>query len=152
MSTFSFFIGQLMGVCNFNVERMTDLLDHAKIKPAINQIEFNPLIHQPKIVKFCRENDIQLEAWSPLGNGRLLSNDVIKQIADEHQGFIVLTKTTHPQRMKENAEIFDFTLSPDEMKQIDKLDQEKHSIWYDKFKWSGNPDGVDDYIGKPGAF
>ncbi|MCC4342309.1 MFS transporter [Limosilactobacillus reuteri] len=155
-----------IGVCNFNVERMTDLLDHAKIKPAINQIEFNPLIHQPKIVKFCRENDIQLEAWSPLGNGRLLSNDVIKQIADEHQkspaqvilrweiqqDFVVLTKTTHPQRMQENAEIFDFTLSPDEMKQIDKLDQEKHSIWYDKFKWSGNPDGVDDYIGKPGAF
>ncbi len=155
-----------IGVCNFNVERMTDLLDHAKIKPAINQIEFNPLIHQPKIVKFCRENDIQLEAWSPLGNGRLLSNDVIKQIADEHQkspvqvilrweiqqDFVVLTKTTHPQRMQENAEIFDFTLSPDEMKQIDKLDQEKHSIWYDKFKWSGNLDGVDDYIGKPGAF
>ena len=155
-----------IGICNFNVERRTDLLDHAKIKPAINQIEFNPLIHQPKIVKFCRENDIQLEAWSPLGNGRLLSNDVIKQIADEHQkspaqvilrweiqqDFIVLTKTTHPQRMQENAEIFDFTLSPDEMEQIDKLDQESHSIWYDKFKWSGNPDGVDDYIGKPGAF
>ena len=54
--------------------------------------------------------------------------------------------------MQENAEIFDFTLSPDEMKQIDKLDQEKHSIWYDKFKWSSNPNGVDDYIGKPGAF
>lgn len=67
------------------------------------------------------------------------------------QDFVVLTKTTHPQRMQENAEIFDFTLSPDEMKQIDKLDQEKHSIWYDKFKWSGNPDGVDDYIGKPGS-
>lgn len=64
---------------------MTDLLDHARIKSAINQIEFNPLIHQSKIVKFCRENDIQLEAWSLLGNGRLLSNGVIKPITDEHQ-------------------------------------------------------------------
>ncbi|MCC4339598.1 aldo/keto reductase [Limosilactobacillus reuteri] len=137
-----------IGVCNFNVERMTDLLDHAKIKPAINQIEFNPLIHQPKIVKFCRENDIQLEAWSPLGNGRLLSNDVIKQIADKHQkspaqvilrweiqqDFVVLTKTTHPQRMQENAEIFDFTLSPDEMKQIDKLDHVVCKIKLEKIK------------------
>ena len=155
-----------IGLSNFYPDQYMNLELAHEDKPAINQIEFNPLIHQPKIVKFCRENDIQLEAWSPLGNGRLLSNDVIKQIADEHQkspaqvilrweiqqDFVVLTKTTHPQRMQENTEIFDFTLSPDEMKQIDKLDQEKHSIWYDKFKWSGNPDGVDDYIGKPGAF
>lgn len=74
-----------IGVCNFNVERMTDLLDHAKIKPAINQIEFNPLIHQPKIVKFCRENDIQLEAWSPLGNGRLLSSILSGMISSSGQ-------------------------------------------------------------------
>lgn len=155
-----------IGVCNFDVERMTDLLDHASVKPVINQIEFNPLIHQPAIVKYCRDNDIQLEAWSPLGNGRLLSNKVIKQISDDHQktpaqiilrweiqqNFIVLTKTTHPQRMQENADIFDFTLSSEEMDQINQLDQEKHSIWYSKFKWSGNSDGVDDYIGKPGAF
>lgn len=155
-----------IGVCNFDVERMTDLLDHAKIKPAINQIEFNPLIHQPAIVKFCREHKIQLEAWSPLGNGRLLANKMIAKIADHHhktpaqvilrwelqQHFIIISKTTHPQRMRENADIFDFELSPDEMSQIDQLDQEKHSIWYDKYKWSGNPDGVDDYIAKPDEF
>lgn len=145
---------------------MTDLLDHAKVLPAVNQIEFNPLIHQPKIVDFSHDNNIQLEAWSPLGNGRLLTNDVITKIAEHHQktpaqvilrweiqqNFIVLTKTTHPQRMQENADIFDFTLSPNEIEQINQLDTEKHSIWYDKFKWSGNPDGVDDYIAKPGAF
>lgn len=145
---------------------MTDLLDHAKVLPAVNQIEFNPLIHQPEIVDFCHQKNIQLEAWSPLGNGRLLANDVIAKIAEHHQktpaqvilrweiqqNFVVLTKTTHPQRMKENADIFDFTLSPNEIEQIDQLDTEKHSIWYDKFKWSGNPDVVDDYIAKPGAF
>lgn len=155
-----------IGVCNFNVERMMDLLDHAKVTPAVNQIEFNPLIHQPEIVDFCREKGIQLEAWSPLGNGRLLSNTTITKIAEHHhktpaqvilrwevqQGFIILSKTTHPQRMRENAKIFDFELSADEMEQINQLDQEKHAIWYDKFKWSGNPDGVDDYIAKPGAF
>lgn len=155
-----------IGVCNFDVERMTDLLDHAKVTPAINQIEFNPYIHQPAIVDFCRENNIQLEAWSPLGSGRLLTNEIIKQIAKKHhkspaqvilrweaqQNFVIISKTTHPQRMIENADIFDFELSNDEMNQINQLDEEKHSIWYDKYKWSGNPDGVDDYIAKPDEF
>ncbi|MBB1078666.1 aldo/keto reductase [Limosilactobacillus sp. STM2_1] len=155
-----------IGVCNFNVERMTDLLAHAKVTPAVNQIEFNPLIHQPEIVDFCHKQNIQLEAWSPLGNGRLLTNDVITKIAKQHhktpaqvilrwevqQNFVILSKTTHPQRMRENANIFNFALTDSEIESINQLDQEKHAIWYDKFKWSGNPDGVDDYIAKPGAF
>lgn len=155
-----------IGVCNFNVDHLTNLMDHATIKPMVNQIEFNPRIHQPDTVAFCQGNDIQLEAWSPLGNGQLLKEPVIKEIADKHgksvaqvelrwalqQGFVVIPKSTHAERMRENAAIFDFALTPDEMEAIAALDQEVHSIWYDKFKWSGNPDGVDDYIAKPDAF
>ncbi|WP_076461552.1 aldo/keto reductase [Limosilactobacillus caccae] len=155
-----------IGVCNFNVERLQDLLDHATIKPAINQIEFSPLIHQPEIVKICQENDIKVEAWSPLGNGRLLANPLIAKLAEKYhktpaqvilrwaiqQGIIVITKTTHANRMVENAAVFDFAISPADMEAIDQLDEEKHSIWYDKFKWSGNPDGVDDYIADPDHF
>lgn len=155
-----------IGVCNFDVAHMTDLLDHATLKPMVNQIEFNPRIHQPDTVAFCQSHHIQLEAWSPLGNGQLLANSVIKKIADNHhkttaqvelrwelqQGFVVIPKTTHEARMKENANVFDFTLTPDEMEEIAALHEEKHSIWYDKFKWSGNQDGVDDYIAKPGAY
>lgn len=155
-----------IGVCNFNVEHLTNLLDHATIKPMINQIEFNPRIHQPDTVAFCQGQHIQLEAWSPLGNGQLLDNPVINRIAKDkgkspaqvvlrweiQQGFIVIPKSTHVTRMQENADIFDFTLDADEMEEIAMLDEEKHTIWYDKYKWSGNPDGVDDYIARDGEF
>lgn len=155
-----------IGVCNFNVEHLTNLLGHATIKPMINQIEFNPRIHQPDTVAFCQGQHIQLEAWSPLGNGQLLDNPVINRIAKDkgkspaqvvlrweiQQGFIVIPKSTHVTRMQENADIFDFTLDADEMEEIAMLDEEKHTIWYDKYKWSGNPDGVDDYIAHDGAF
>lgn len=155
-----------IGVCNFDIPHLTDLLDHAQVKPMVNQIEFNPRIHQPDTVAFCQGNDIQLEAWSPLGNGQLLGDPVIAKIAKAHQkspaqvelrweiqqGFIVIPKSTHAERMRENADVFDFTLTPDEMEEIAELNQEKHSIWYSKFKWSGNSDGVDDYIAKPGAY
>ena len=155
-----------IGVCNFDVDHLQKLMDHANIMPMVNQIEFNPRIHQPDTVAFCQDNHIQLEAWSPLGNGQLLSSPVISKIAKEHgktpaqvilrwelqQGFIVIPKSVHEERMRENRDINDFELDADEMEAIAMLDEEKHSIWYDKYKWSGNPNGRDDYIAKPGEF
>ena len=155
-----------IGVCNFDVDHLTDLIDHAQVMPAINQIEFNPFIHQPDTVAFCQGNKIQLEAWSPLGNGRALANPVINQIAKEkgkspaqvilrwelQQGFVVIPKSSHPDRMRANRDLDGFSLTADEMEAIAELDEEKHSIWYDKYKWSGNPNGVDDYIAKPNEF
>ncbi|MCI1287112.1 MAG: aldo/keto reductase [[Lactobacillus] timonensis] len=155
-----------IGVCNFDVEHMTKLMDKAITAPMVNQIEFNPRIHQPETVAFCQNHQIQLEAWSPLGNGKLLDNPVIKKIAEKYkktvaqvelrwelqQGLVVIPKTTHVARMKENMDIFDFELNADEMEAIAELDEEKHAIWYDKFKWSGNPDGIDDYIATPGNY
>ena len=155
-----------IGVCNFNVDHLTNLLDHAEVKPAVNQIEFNPRIHQPDTVALCQMQKIQLEAWSPLGNGQTLNEPVIKEIAAKHhksvaqvelrwelqQGFVVIPESSHVARMRENLDVFDFQLDADEMEAIAELDQEKHSIWYDKFKWSGNPDGVDDYIADGNGF
>ena len=155
-----------IGVCNFDVDHLQNLMDHANIMPMVNQIEFNPRIHQPDTVAFCRDNHIQLEAWSPLGNGQLLSSPVINKIAKEHgkspaqvilrwelqQGFIVIPKSIHEERMRENRDVYDFELDADEMEAIAMLDEERHSIWYDKYKWSGNPNGLDDYIAKPGEF
>lgn len=152
-----------IGVCNFDNGRMINLIDHATVLPAINQIEFNPGILQRPIVEFCQQQGIQLEAWSPLGNGKLLQNERIQEIAQRHgkttaqvelrwnlqHGFVAIPKTTHERRMQENADIFDFTLSTNEMLMIDALDQQQHAIWYNKFKWSGNPDGVDDYVATP---
>lgn len=155
-----------IGVCNFDVDHLQKLMDHANIMPMVNQIEFNPRIHQPDTVAFCQDNHIQLEAWSPLGNGQLLSSPVISKIAKEHgktpaqviirwelqQGFIVIPKSIHEERMRENRDVYDFELDADEMEAIAMVDEEKHSIWYDKYKWSGNPNGRDNYIAKPGEF
>lgn len=155
-----------IGVCNFDVDHLQKLMDHANIMPMVNQIEFNPRIHQPDTVAFCQDNHIQLEAWSPLGNGQLLSSPVISKIAKEHgktpaqviirwelqQGFIVIPKSIHEERMRENRDVYDFELDADEMEAIAMLDEEKHSIWYDKYKWSENPNGRDNYIAKPGEF
>lgn len=155
-----------IGVCNFDVDHLQKLMDHANIMPMVNQIEFNPRIHQPDTVAFCQDNHIQLEAWSPLGNGQLLSSPVISKIAKEHgktpaqviirwelqQGFIVIPKSIHEERMRENRDVYDFELDADEMEAIAMLDEEKHSIWYDKYKRSGNPNGRDNYIAKPGEF
>lgn len=155
-----------IGVCNFDVDHLQNLMDHANIMPMVNQIEFNPRIHQPDTVAFCQDNHIQLEAWSPLGNGQLLNSPVINKIAKEHgkspaqviirwelqQGFIVIPKSIHEERMRENRDVYDFELDADEMEAIAMLDEEKHSIWYDKYKWSGNPNGRDNYIAKPGEF
>ena len=91
---------------------------------------------------------------------------MINKIAKEHgkspaqvilrwelqQGFIVIPKSIHEERMRENRDVYDFELDADEMEAIAMLDEEKHSIWYDKYKWSGNPNGLDDYIAKPGEF
>lgn len=131
-----------IGVCNFDVNHLQNLMDHANIMPMVNQIEFNPRIHQPDTVAFCQDNHIQLEAWSPLGNGQLLNSPVIGKIAKEHgkspaqvilrwelqQGFIVIPKSIHEERMRENRDVYDFELDADEMEAIAMLDEEKHSI------------------------
>lgn len=152
-----------IGVSNFNNERLTNLMDHGTVVPAVNQIEFNPNIHQQEIVDFDRAHGIKLEAWSPLGSGTLLKNQVVNKIAQAHHksaaqvelrwglqhGMIEIAKTIHENRMQENMQIFDFKLSADEMDQIDALDQEKHSLWYSDFQWNGNPDGIGDYVATP---
>jgi diketogulonate reductase-like aldo/keto reductase len=149
-----------IGVCNFDVERLTDLLRHASITPAVNQIEFNPRIHQQAVVDLCRVQGIQVEAWSPLGNGQSISNPLIGKIAAAHQktaaqiilrwetqqGLIVIPKSVHESRMIENAAIDDFDLTADEMAQISSLNTEEHSRWYDNYQWYGNPDGDPNFI------
>lgn len=149
-----------IGVCNFDVERLTDLLRHASITPAVNQIEFNPRIHQQAVVDLCRVQGIQVEAWSPLGNGQSISNPLIEKIATAHQktaaqiilrwetqqGLIVIPKSVHESRMIENAAIDDFDLTADEMAQISSLNTEEHSRWYDNYQWYGNPDGDPNFI------
>ncbi|WP_429970394.1 aldo/keto reductase [Fructilactobacillus sp. Tb1] len=149
-----------IGVSNFDIQRLRDLMKHASIKPVINQMEFNPLEQETDIKDYCDRHNIQLEAWSPLGHGDALNNEQIKQIADKYnkstaqviirwelqRGINTIPKSTHEEFIKENADVYDFALSDEDMELINSLNLDKRSIWYGDFQWSGNPDGVADSV------
>ena len=127
-----------IGVSNFQIHHLEDLFKDAEVKPMVNQVERHPRLTQKELQAFCQKNDIQLEAWSPLMQGELLSNEVIKEIADKHnksvaqtilrwdlqQGVVVIPKSTKEHRIVENADVFDFELTEEEMQIIDGLNQD----------------------------
>ena len=126
-----------IGVSNFQIHHLEDLIKDAEIKPMVNQVEFHPMLTQKDLLSFTREQGIQLEAWSPLMQGQLLDNEVLKAIGGKHgksvaqvilrwdlqHGVITIPKSTKEHRIIENASIFDFELTLEEMEQIDALNQ-----------------------------
>jgi len=149
-----------IGVSNFNIARLKDILKHGSIKPAVNQMEFHPLCQEEDIKNYCDENDIYLEAWSPLGGGAVLGDPRLKKIADKYnksvaqvilrwdlqRDIITIPKSVHEARIVQNADVYDFELSDDDVKEINGFDTEKRSLWYGDFFWSGNPDGYKDSV------
>lgn len=124
-----------IGVSNFHVHHLENLLKHTELKPVINQIELHPRLSQLEIREYCKKHDIQVEAWGPLGQGNLISEPTINHIADKHgktaaqvmirwhlqNDIVVIPKSVTPSRIVENTQVFDFELSLDEMNQIDSL-------------------------------
>jgi diketogulonate reductase-like aldo/keto reductase len=137
-----------IGVSNFKPHHLKALMD-TEIKPMVNQIEFHPGYMQDETVQYCRENGILVEAWSPLGNGMVLTNPVLMDMGEKYGRSVAqiclrwclqhevlpLSKSVTPSRIEENFRIFDFEISSADMAAIDSLGE---------FGWSGNdPDKVD---------
>jgi diketogulonate reductase-like aldo/keto reductase len=137
-----------IGVSNFTVEHLTELLEHATIAPAVNQIELHPYFQQRDVQSFDDEHGILTQAWSPIGgitfyregtHHSTLDDPVIAHIAKAHgktpaqamlrwglqHGRSVIPKSTKPSRIAENIDVFDFELSTDEMATIDGLDTDR---------------------------
>ncbi|MCM3116102.1 aldo/keto reductase [Neobacillus sp. MER 74] len=126
-----------IGVSNFQVHHLEDLLKDAEIKPMVNQVEYHPRLTQNEVQAFCRENGIQMEAWSPLMQGQLLDNEVLVDIAakynksvaqiilrwDLQNGVVTIPKSTKEHRIIENSQVFDFELTQEDMQQINELNQ-----------------------------
>lgn len=126
-----------IGVSNFQVHHLQDLLQDAEIKPMVNQVEYHPRLAQLELRAFCKEQGIQLEAWSPLMQGKLLNNATLQEIADQHgksvaqvilrwdlqNGFVTIPKSTTEHRIIENADVFNFELSYDDMEKINGLNE-----------------------------
>lgn len=124
-----------IGVCNFLTHHLTELMQTAEFAPMINQIEFHPGVMQMDTVEFCRELGIVVEAWSPLGSGRVLENETLQTVATRYNksvaqicirwclqhGTLPLPKSVTPARIKENTQVFDFELTAEDMQIIDEL-------------------------------
>jgi len=135
-----------IGISNFNSEQIEDILKRGSIKPVTNQVECHPHLNQERLVTFCKERDISITAYSPLGSPdrpwakpddpKLLEDPKIKEIAERYmkspaqivlrwqvqRGIIIIPKSVTPSRIEENAAIFDFSLSDAEMKHINGFD------------------------------
>ena len=132
-----------IGVSNMTPAIWNKFVPQFDTMPSVNQVEFNPYYQQKEIRKIMAENDVKLESWGPLGQGnaKLLSEPVIKEIAENHnknagqvilrfeiqEGAIVFPKSTNPERIKSNMDIFDFELSDEEMNKLRALDTGKGS-------------------------
>lgn len=128
-----------IGVCNFNISHLQDLLKTARVTPVINQVEFHPRLQQVELRAFCKEHNIQLEAWAPLMQGGLLEDPTIAEIAkkygksisqvilrwDIQNGVVTIPKTVSKERMVQNASIFDFSLTEEELQIINAMNLEK---------------------------
>lgn len=122
-----------IGVSNFKKSQLEELMKVAKIKPMVNQIEFHIGFMQEETLKYCQENDILVEAWSPCGGGKLLKKEIIKEMAEKYNvspaklclrwcvehGVIPITKSTNIDRMKDNFNLYDFKISKEDMNILD---------------------------------
>ena len=126
-----------IGVSNFTIDQLEDLLSVAEIKPMVNQVELHPLLAQPELREYCKKQEIQIEAWAPLGQGRLLDHPVLKEIAARHNKstaqvilrwdlqneIVTIPKSIKESRIIENAAIYDFALSESDIEKISALNE-----------------------------
>jgi diketogulonate reductase-like aldo/keto reductase len=126
-----------IGVSNFLVPHLEELAANSGIVPAVNQVEFHPFLLQKELLDYDHEHGIRHEAWSPLTRAKLWDDPVIDEIAKNHDktraqvilrwdlqhGVVTIPKSVHRQRIAENAAIFDFELSDDDMRKLDGLDR-----------------------------
>lgn len=130
-----------IGVSNFEIHHLEELLSYAKVIPALNQIELHPKLSQKEIRDFCKQHDIKIQAWSPLMQGQLLDHPIIKEIAKKHkkstaqiilrwdieQEILLVVKSVHENRMLSNSDVFDFKLDNEDMERLNSLNQSLRS-------------------------
>jgi len=130
-----------IGVSNFHVHHLEDLISEAEIKPMVNQIEYHPHLTQEEVHEYCKKHEIQLEAWSPLKQGQLFDEPLLKRLAEQYgktvaqiilrwdwqNEVVTIPKSTKEERIIENASIFDFELSSEDMKKISSLNQDSRA-------------------------
>lgn len=138
-----------IGLSNFLVHHIQDILEICEIPPMVDQVEFHPQLRQSELHRFCVEHQIQLEAWAPLGQSRSLQNPAVVEIAEKHGKspaqilirwdlqleVVTIPKSSKPERILENCQVFDFSLDSSDMERIGRLDE--------NLRFSDDPDTFD---------
>ncbi len=132
---------QSIGVSNFDIRHLEELKKYSDIVPAVNQIEFHPYCYQKDLLEYCQDRGIQVQAYAPLARGAYLDNDIMCVLATKYvktpaqiglrwaiqKGVSVIPKSTDPDRIRTNGEIFDFEIEEADMQLIDNLNQNLHT-------------------------
>lgn len=132
-----------IGVSNYMERHLSELLRNSESVPTVNQVEFHPFLYQRHLLDFCNSKDIRLEAYSPLTKGRRLNDTRLGEIAREYNrtpaqilirwslqhDLIVIPKSSNPDRIRENADVFDFSISKEDMERLNTLDEGFRSSW-----------------------
>lgn len=132
-----------IGVSNYTVRHLRELLDHSSVTPAANQVEFSPYLFQKELWNFCRDHHIQLQAYSPLTRGQKLQDPKLVAIANKYNKsaaqilikwclqheIVVLPKSINHDRIEQNAQVFDFQISEQDMAKLDNFNEDFRTCW-----------------------
>ncbi len=132
-----------IGVSNYTIAHLEELLAGASTVPAVNQVEYHPYLHQRDLKDFCALQQIALEAYSPLVRAQRFDDERLKNVARKYgkspaqilirwsleQGNIVIPKSVHPERIRENADVFDFALDEDDQARLNGLHENLRTCW-----------------------
>lgn len=142
-----------IGVSNFLKHHLNDVIENSGVVPAVLQNEFHPRLVQQSLLDFCKKNKIQYESWSPLMRGRVFEIDTLEVLSEKYnrsvaqlvirwnlqKGVVTIPKSVHRDRIFENADVFDFEISEEDMRKIDALDREERT--------GAHPDNFMDHFG-----
>jgi diketogulonate reductase-like aldo/keto reductase len=132
-----------IGVSNYTIRHLEEMKEYAKVTPAVNQVELHVFLQQPELIKYCQDNGIAVEAYSPIAHAKAMDNEVVAKIAAKHgksyaqvmlrwclqKDLIILPKSVTPSRIQENIEVFDFELDGDDIAELAQQDQDLRTCW-----------------------
>ena len=132
-----------IGISNYTIKHTEEVLNESGVKPSVNQFELHPYLYQKELIDYLWKNDIHVEAYCPLTRARKLDDPKLAAIAEKYnktsaqilikwslqRGFVVIPKSVHKSRIKENADVFDFEISDEDMTKIDNFHEDYRVTW-----------------------
>jgi len=132
-----------IGVSNFTIRHLEELIEESHVIPSVNQVEFHPFLYQRELLRYCQRKGIQVEAYSPLARGERLKHPRIISLGTKYSktpaqlmirwgiqhGLVVIPKSTREERIRENSQEFDFDISDDDMRSLDSLNEDLRLNW-----------------------